>query len=98
MNTNHCQFQDTCHSIRFDYNLQVYNDQDYDGMTVMLSYRSPEVIHYQTYISYTWQNFIGEVGGILGLTLGISGLSLIDMIFEFYNFLRLRNESSNTDS
>lgn len=41
-----------------------------------------EVELHQSYISYDLQNLIGEVGGVLGLTLGMSGLSLFDSITQ----------------
>ena len=41
------------------------------------AYKYPEVVHHNTYISYDLLTLIGEVGGLLGLTLGASGLSII---------------------
>ena len=37
-----------------------------------------EVEHHETYVNYDFQSLVGEVGGVLGLTLGLSGLSMID--------------------
>ena len=46
------------------------------------AYKYPEVLHYNTYISYDILTLIGEVGGLLGLTLGASGLSIIKSLIE----------------
>lgn len=37
-----------------------------------------EVEHHTTYISYDIQSLIGELGGVIGMTLGLSGMSLAD--------------------
>ena len=49
---------------------------------VVVAYSNPEVLTYNTYISYDLLSFIGEVGGILGLTLGISALTLLESFFQ----------------
>ena len=36
------------------------------------AYKYPEVVHHNIYISYDLLTLIGEVGGLLGLTLGAS--------------------------
>ena len=46
------------------------------------AYKYPEVVHHNTYISYDLLTLIGEVGGLLGLTLGASGLSIIMSLLE----------------
>ena len=46
------------------------------------AYKYPEVVHHNTYISYDLLTLIGEVGGLLGLTLGASGLSIIMTLLE----------------
>ena len=49
---------------------------------VYFAYKYPEVVHHNTYISYDLLTLIGEVGGLLGLTLGASGLSIIMSVIE----------------
>ena len=44
---------------------------------------NPEVVYYNTYISYDFLNLIGEVGGLLGLTMGVSILSLIKSLLSY---------------
>ena len=49
---------------------------------VYFAYKYPEIVHHNTYISYDLLTLIGEVGGLLGLTLGASGLSIIMSLLE----------------
>ena len=47
-----------------------------------VQYHIPEVEWHHTYVSYDLLSLIAEIGGILGLTLGISGLSLTKEAFN----------------
>ena len=49
---------------------------------VYFAYKYPEIVHFNTYVSYDLLTLIGEVGGLLGLTLGASGLSIIMSLLE----------------
>ena len=49
---------------------------------VYFANKYPEIVHHNTYISYDLLTLIGEVGGLLGLTLGASGLSIIKSLIE----------------
>jgi hypothetical protein len=52
------------------------------GDTVIkVQYLDPIVEYNIDSINYDLQSMIGEVGGTLGLTLGLSGLSLVQMVF-----------------
>ena len=54
-----------------------------ENKTVLyFAYKYPEIVHFNTYISYDLLTLIGEVGGLLGLTLGASGLSIIMSLLE----------------
>ena len=54
-----------------------------ENKTVLyFAYKYPEIVHHNTYISYDLLTLIGEVGGLLGLTLGASGLSIIMSLLE----------------
>ena len=54
-----------------------------ENKTVLyFAYKYPEIVHFNTYISYDLLTLIGEVGGLLGLTLGASGLSIIMSLME----------------
>ena len=49
---------------------------------VFVAFSNPEVTNYNTYISYDLLSLVGEVGGILGLTLGVSVLTLFESLFH----------------
>ena len=50
---------------------------------VWITFSNPSVTNYHTYISYTLGNLIGEVGGILGLTLGVSALTFLESLLNW---------------
>ena len=54
----------------------------YNQSAIWVQYFNPEVLIYNTYISYDLLSLIGEVGGILGLTLGASALTLLETILH----------------
>ena len=47
---------------------------------------NPEVEYHNSYISYDLQTFIGEIGGILGITLGASALTLFEFLFRLFPY------------
>ena len=50
---------------------------------VLVRFDTPQVEYQNTYISYGLISLIGEVGGILGLTLGVSGLTMFDSLLKY---------------
>ena len=78
---SNCIRSETCENIRFT---TTYKQESQNGNTseVFVVFENPEVEYRNTYISYDLLNFIGEVGGILGLTLGASIMALFDSIFK----------------
>ena len=49
---------------------------------VYVSFENTQVEFHNTYISYVLLSLIGEVGGILGLTLGASVMTSLDFILQ----------------
>ena len=49
---------------------------------VWIAFEAPEVEYYNTYISYGLISLIGEIGGILGLTLGASASTLLESLLQ----------------
>ena len=47
---------------------------------VWIGFSNPEVANYHTYISYDLPSLIGEIGGILGITLGVSALTFFESL------------------
>ena len=67
---------------RFTKNYEITKSFNKDMSVVTVGYSNPEVLNYNTYISYDLLNLIGVVGGILGLTLGVSALTLLDSFLQ----------------
>ena len=53
-----------------------------DPNVVWIGFSNPEVANYKTYNSYDLTSLIGEVGGIFGLTLGVSALIFFESILN----------------
>ena len=49
---------------------------------IAVLFDTPEVEYHQTQVRYDLLSLIGEVGGILGLTLGASAMSLSESLFH----------------
>ena len=72
----------TCESKRYTSTDRINNlNKQFNRNTIYVAFDSPEVEYRYTYISYDLLSLIGEVGGILGLTLGASLITLFDSIF-----------------
>ena len=70
-----CNVSLSCLSQTFTITTRVHNKYNKLHM-IDIQYDIPEVERHHTYVSYDLLSLIAETGGILGLTLGISGLSL----------------------
>ena len=49
---------------------------------IWLAFENPEVEHQNTYVNYDLLSLLAEIGGILGLTLGASTLTLLELFFQ----------------
>ena len=54
----------------------------HNGTRFSLSYSNPFVEVHSQRIAYTFHNLFGEIGGTLGITLGLSGFSIISIATE----------------
>ena len=73
----------TCEKIEYVASLKVMQTWRENKTVVYVTFETPQVEYQHTYINYDLLNLIGEVGGILGLTLGASGISLFDSILQY---------------
>ena len=75
----------TCEKTRFT---SIYAKEDWNENKTMIwvAFVNPEVEHHNTYISYDFISLVGEVGGILGLTLGASTLTLLESLFQHMSY------------
>ena len=53
---------------------------------IYVTFENPEVEYHQSYISYDFISLVGEIGGILGITLGASVLTLFESVFVRFNY------------
>jgi hypothetical protein len=67
---------------RFTSTYTVGESLAYNDTLIWVAFANPEVEHQHTYISYNLISLLGEVGGILGLTLGASTLTLLELFFQ----------------
>ena len=71
-----------CQMTRYTSIYKAYKKWSGDKPAIMILFDTPEVEYYHTYISYDFLTFVGEVGGILGLTLGASAMSLSEYLLK----------------
>ena len=83
---SNCTMAQACETTRFTATHRIKTFPEghrlYNQTAVWVQYFNPEVLIYNTYISYDLLSLIGEVGGILGLTLGASALTLLETILH----------------
>ena len=84
--TKICRPEAACKTTKYLASLQEF-DTNNDFSTVQIMYEDQEVEHYTSFINYDSINLISEIGGILGLTLGISALSMMNYIEKVFNYL-----------
>ena len=77
-----CKQTQTCEMTRFTSTYTVTESLAYNETLIWVAFANPEVQHQNTYVSYNLISLLGEVGGILGLTLGASTLTLLELFFQ----------------
>ena len=83
-----CQQIQTCEMTRFTSTYKVAENMLAEGneSVIWVAFANPEVLYQNTYISYDLISLVGEVGGILGLTLGVSTLTLLESLFKHLHY------------
>ena len=79
---NNCTLIETCQNTRFTSHDLIQETWFENKTLVYVTFKNPEVEYRQSYISYDFISLIGEIGGILGITLGASALTLFESIFK----------------
>ena len=81
-----CARFETCTKIRYlTIHKPVNQESKNESKTtssIFVAFGNPEVEYRNTYISYDLLSLIGELGGILGLTLGVSALTFLESLLD----------------
>ena len=81
-----CSTAQTCKSVRFTSDYKTEKTWLENKTVVYVVFENPEVEYHHSHISYDLVNLIGELGGVLGLTLGASALTLFESLFKHVTF------------
>ena len=81
-----CPTTQTCESVRFTSSYKTEKTWLGNKTVVYVVFENPEVEYHHSHISYDLVNLIGELGGVLGLTLGASALTLFESLFKHVTF------------
>ena len=84
---SNCSTSQTCDNVRITTKYKVQKTWLKNKNLVYVVLENPEVEYHHSYISYNLESFVGEIGGILGITLGASALTLFEsllMRFSYY--------------
>ena len=84
-----CIRTQTCEMTRFTSIYKVQKSWVENKTLLYVAYENPEVELHHTYISYDLLSLIGELGGILGLTLGASVLTLFESLIQRIPFIKI---------
>ena len=83
-----CLSQPVCHKTKFSLSLREFERKDDNFSTFTIAFQDSEIEHHVTRISYDIFSLIGEIGGVLGLTLGLSVFSIIGSCVESLTVFR----------
>ena len=82
-NTN-CVMAQTCENTRFPSKEKTRGTWLENKTLIYIAFENPEVEYRHSYISYDLFSMIGEIGGLLGLTLGASVLTLFESLLKCF--------------
>ena len=80
-----CKQTQTCEMTRFTLTY-TFSKNAKNATLIWVAFANPEVEHQNTYVSYNLISLLGEIGGILGLTLGASTLTLLELFFQHLRY------------
>ena len=81
---SNCSNSQTCDNVKFTTKLKVQETWVENEDLIYVVLENPEVSYHHSYVSYDLNSLIGEVGGILGITLGASALTLFEFLFKCF--------------
>ena len=83
---SNCAMSKTCENTRFTSKYVVEKTWLENKTLVYVTFDNPEVELYQSYISYDLNSLLGEIGGILGITLGASVLTFFESLLQRFSY------------
>ena len=86
---SNCSMTQTCENVRFTTKYTTEETWSENKSSVFVMLENPEVQYHHSYISYDLFSLIGEIGGILGITLGASALTLFELQYILSNGQKL---------
>ena len=88
-----CEALQSCDEIILERTLKEEKTVNSNKSMLVLDWNQPRIIYVQDFVSYDFHNFIGEVGGFLGLFWGFSFTS----VFIAFEWIRRKLNSTNPD-
>ena len=76
-----CIETSVCNKTKFSFTMQEFNFED-KSVSFSIGFQDPEIEHHHTLITFDLLSLFGEIGGVLGLTLGLSTMSLIQVLIN----------------
>ena len=67
--------------------IQIFLFYSDNSSEITVKFESSQIVKTTYYVTYKLQNFIADVGGLAGLFLGFSLLSMFEMILNFFAFM-----------
>ena len=90
-----CFMAQACESTRFPVSKEKVQGTWVENRTlVYISFENPEVEYRHSYISYDFLSMVGEIGGLLGLTLGASVLTFFESLLKCFSCQRMTKVQS----
>jgi hypothetical protein len=59
----------------------MYDAYEKDIAVLQIYFKTPTVMEYQTFPSQTWISFFSTIGGLLGLCIGLSIVTFIELFW-----------------
>ena len=93
--STNCFLAQTCENTRFSSKERVEGTWFENKTLVYITFENPEVEYRHSYISYDFLSMVGEIGGLLGLTLGASVLTLFESLVKCLSCQRMTEGKDN---
>ena len=83
---SNCSKTQTCENVRFPSKYKIQETWLENKSLVYIVLENPEVEYHHSYISYDLISLVAEIGGILGITLGASALTLFKFLCNHFPY------------